>query len=137
VAPSPGAEHGTCCVAERGARERPLKLFVYGTLRYGQPGHALLRGAPLLAEVHTAARFTLVELGGYPALVEGGQTAIVGEIYEVEADILTELDRYEDVPEMYQRVSMRIAGHDVLVYALPTERAAGRPRLADGDWSRR
>jgi gamma-glutamylcyclotransferase (GGCT)/AIG2-like uncharacterized protein YtfP len=109
-----------------------MKLFVYGTLRRGQAAHALLRGAPLLAQVQTEARFTLIDFNGYPALVEGGDSAVTGEIYEVGPDVLGELDRYEDAPDLYQRVAMRIAGHDVVVYVLPAERAAGRPRL-DGD----
>ena len=114
-----------------------MKLFVYGTLRRGQSAHALLKGAPLLGEARTEPRFTLVDMGGYPALIEGGDTAVLGEIYEISADLLTELDRYEEAPQLYRRVAIRIAGHDAVTYTLPAQHAQGRPPVPTGDWSPR
>jgi gamma-glutamylcyclotransferase (GGCT)/AIG2-like uncharacterized protein YtfP len=114
-----------------------MKLFVYGTLREGEPAHSLLRGAPLVARVTTEPAFTLVDMGEYPALVEAGESAVVGEVYAIDAELLPELDRYEDAPELYQRVSRVIAGHEVWVYVLPAAHARGRPAIASGDWRRR
>jgi gamma-glutamylcyclotransferase (GGCT)/AIG2-like uncharacterized protein YtfP len=111
-----------------------MKIFVYGTLRQGQPAHGLLQGAPLIARVTTEPRFTLVDMGEYPALVEGGSTAVAGEIYAIEPALLPELDRYEDAPELYERAERRIAGHDVWVYVLPGKHAVGRPVIASGDF---
>jgi gamma-glutamylaminecyclotransferase len=111
-----------------------MMLFVYGTLRSDQPAHGLLRGARLVARARTEPRFTLVEMDGYPALVEGGGTSVAGEIYEVDEAVLSELDRYEDVPQIFQRETLRIAEHEVWVYVLPPQHAAGRPSLPSGDW---
>jgi gamma-glutamylaminecyclotransferase len=111
-----------------------MKLFVYGTLRCDQPAHRLLRGAKLVARARTEPRFTLVEMDGYPAMVEGGTTPVLGEIYELDASALPELDRYEDAPGLFERVTRHIAGHEVQVYLLPEAHAVGRPHIAGGDW---
>lgn len=111
-----------------------MKLFVYGTLRHAQSAHDLLRGAKLVARARTGPHYTLVDMGGYPAMVETGTTCVVGEIYEVDDAVLAALDAYEDVPELYQRVARRIDSHEVWVYLLPERHALGRPRLTGGDW---
>jgi gamma-glutamylcyclotransferase (GGCT)/AIG2-like uncharacterized protein YtfP len=111
-----------------------VKLFVYGTLRRGQAAHDLLRGAVFVARVTTEPRFRLVDFDGYPALVECGTTAVVGEIYELDETLLAELDRYEDAPALYERVAREIGGHEVFVYLLPEERAVGRLELRGGDF---
>jgi gamma-glutamylaminecyclotransferase len=112
-----------------------MKVFVYGTLRRGEPAHGLLQGARLVTRASTDPEFTLVDMmAGYPAMLEGGTTCVVGEIYELDEAALGELDRYEEAPELFQRVTRRIAGHDVWVYVLPERHAVGRPRIAGGDW---
>jgi gamma-glutamylcyclotransferase (GGCT)/AIG2-like uncharacterized protein YtfP len=119
------------------ARDRAqpaMKLFVYGTLCEGQRAHHLLRSAPLLARTRTAPTFRLVDMGGYPALVRGGTTAVYGEIYEVDDSLIPELDRYEDVPELYQRETLEVGGMTAWAYVLPEPFAAGRPELPTGDW---
>jgi gamma-glutamylcyclotransferase (GGCT)/AIG2-like uncharacterized protein YtfP len=114
-----------------------MRLFVYGTLRRGQVGHALLRGAKLLGEAKTEAEFTLLDMGEWPAVVEGGRTAVAGELYEVDEALLSELDRYEDVPELYLRVERVVAGAATLIYVLRAEHGRGRREIASGDWFRR
>ena len=111
-----------------------MKLFVYGTLCAGQPAHHLLRGARLVAQARTEPRYRLVDMGGYPALVPGGTIAVRGEIYEVDERLLPELDAYEDVPELYQRVTLQVGGMEAFVYLLPERFAAGRRELPTGDW---
>ena len=111
-----------------------MKLFVYGTLCAGQRAHHLLRGAPLLALARTEPRFRLVDLGGYPALVAGGTTAVRGEIYEVEDGLVPVLDEYEEVPQLYQRVTLQVGGMEAFTYVLPEPFAEGRPELPSGDW---
>jgi gamma-glutamylcyclotransferase (GGCT)/AIG2-like uncharacterized protein YtfP len=58
----------------------------------------------------------------------------VGEIYEIDPELLPDLDRYEDSPALYRRVATTIAGHNVQVYVLQADRAAGRPCVPGGDW---
>lgn len=82
-----------------------LRLFVYGTLRAGEPAHALLRGAALLRRCRTAPGWTKVELDAYPALVPGEGT-VEGELYEVDAATLAALDEYEGHPDLFVRVTV-------------------------------
>jgi gamma-glutamylaminecyclotransferase len=111
-----------------------MKVFVYGTLRRGQTAHHLLRGARFIDTARTEPEYTLLDMGTYPALVSGGETAVLGEIYEIEADALAELDRYEDAPRLYRRVLTPIGGHEVFVYLLCAEPGSNWPKLPHGDW---
>ncbi len=114
-----------------------MLLFVYGTLRRGEPSHSLLAGARFVGTAQTEPRYELVDLGEYPALVEGGDTAVVGELYDVNHEMLVQLDIYEDVPTLYERKSLRFAQQQAAGYLMRREHAEGLPRIASGDWRRR
>lgn len=111
------------------------RVFVYGTLRTGEVNHALLAAARRIGTDRTQARYTLVDLGAYPAAVASGATAIVGEVFEVDAATLARLDRLEGHPHLYQRTTVRLASRRVAVmYVMTAARAAGTPEIAGGDW---
>ena len=80
-----------------------MKIFVYGTLLSGEGDHRQLRGARPLAVRRTEPLYTLVSLGPYPALLDGGTTSVTGEVYDVDGDLLSALDRFEGVPRLYRR----------------------------------
>lgn len=111
------------------------RVFVYGTLRAGDYNHYLLEGHDLVALTRTEPRFTLVSLGPYPAMIAGGDTAVVGEVYDVDDDTLAALDRLEGHPDFYRRKTIRLEnGDEVLAYLLSPEQVQGMPRIASGDW---
>jgi gamma-glutamylaminecyclotransferase len=112
-----------------------MLLFVYGTLRRGQSNHSQLGGARFVAEARTEPRFELVDLGGYPGLLEGGTTAVQGELYELDAALLARLDEFEDVPGLYERKQISLADASAHVYVMPRNRASLAPRIELGDWS--
>lgn len=115
-----------------------MLLFVYGTLREGEVGHSELGTARCIARgVRTEPCYELIDLGEYPALVEGGHQAVVGDLYEVGDALLPQLDAYEDAPGLYQRKTLRIGEHDAQCYLLPREHAPDAPRIASGDWRKR
>ena len=62
------------------------RVFVYGTLLSGFGNHArLLAGrSKMIGEAQTYAEYTMVSLGGFPGVIEGGDTSIQGEVYEVD-----------------------------------------------------
>jgi gamma-glutamylcyclotransferase (GGCT)/AIG2-like uncharacterized protein YtfP len=76
-------------------------LFVYGSLKRGLPNHRVLGDAEFVGECRTVARYELVTLGAYPALVARGARAIIGELYGVDSAVLARLDVFEG--EEYQR----------------------------------
>jgi len=118
--------------------EQSAVLFVYGSLLRGQVNHFWMEGARYLGEAVTVPRFELLDLGPFPALVDGGSTAVHGELYEVDAVLLARLDVFEDVPEMYRRDVVQLQGHaPAQGYLLQPHHAPGRPRVPGGDWRKR
>jgi gamma-glutamylcyclotransferase (GGCT)/AIG2-like uncharacterized protein YtfP len=112
-----------------------VQVMVYGTLLRGQPNHGRMAGATFVREVRTEACFTLVDLGPFPALRDGGGTAVLGELYEVTPEHLAALDRFEGVPHHYERVTVRLAdGARVQVYVQRGTLHRGGDVIASGDW---
>jgi gamma-glutamylaminecyclotransferase len=109
-------------------------LFVYGTLLRGEANHPQLSDAAFVRSARTEARYELVDLGGYPALLEDGHTAVSGEVYDVNASLLAQLDMFEDVPELYERKPIELMDGRIEAYVLPRRRAMGAPRIKDGNW---
>ncbi len=112
------------------------RIFVYGTLRVGQPFHHLLGTAPLETTT-TPPIYELLNLGRYPGLVEHGQTAVVGEIYEVDKNTLEQLDQYEEHPVEYIRTEIKLSdGSSAETYIFqPGEE--NYPKIPSGDWVNR
>ena len=119
----------------KSAMSGTTKVFVYGTLLSGEPNHRLLAHAELLGEARTEPAFELVSLGAFPAMLAGGDTAVLGEVYAVDGATLTDLDRLEGHPHFYRHQLVRLEdGERVLAYLLRRERAYGRPTIESGDW---
>ena len=115
-----------------------VRVFVYGTLRGGEANHALLAASRRVGEGRTEPRYTLVSLGAFPAMVQGGKTAVVGEVYEVDAVTLAALDQLEGHPSFYRRRLIRLAdGDEVQAYLLSAQQVIGRPLIPSGDWLNR
>lgn len=114
-------------------------LFVYGTLRAGEPAHRLLEGAQPVGEFKTEPAYDLMNLGPFPALAEGGTTAVAGEVYEIPEDSLPLLDDYEDCPRLFIRGRVRLQdGPEAQAYLIRRERLAPRFKpIASGDWKAR
>lgn len=83
------------------------RLFVYGTLLEGQPGHSRILGLkkPLAKTCTRESQFTMVtDLGSnFPFVFYGGSSRIKGEVYELTSAEVAELDIYEDYPRLYGR----------------------------------
>jgi gamma-glutamylaminecyclotransferase len=112
-----------------------VHVMVYGTLLRGEPNHGRMAGARFVRDVRTEARFTLADLGPFPALREGGSTAVLGEVYEVTPQHLAALDRFEGVPHLYERVTVRLA--DSALAQAYVQRGASLSEgdvIASGDW---
>jgi gamma-glutamylaminecyclotransferase len=111
------------------------KIFTYGTLLAGEPNHRILRGSRCIGPARTPPRFKLVDLGSFPGMLAEGNTAILGELYEVDDDVLGALDRLEGHPHLYRRAPIILAGwRRAETYFFPPARAAGRAVIESGDW---
>jgi gamma-glutamylaminecyclotransferase len=115
-------------------REQHL-VFVYGTLRQEEVNHELLVRARFVAEARTESSFELFDLGPFPAMCAGGQTAVLGEVYAVDEATLARLDRLEGHPSFYQRTQIRLeGGQEVETYLMDRARMRGRVVIRSGDW---
>jgi len=100
------------------------KVFVYGTLLHGYGNWSwALQDQTFVCEAETKPEYTMLHLGGFPGIIEGGETGIKGEVYEVSDERLLELNNLEgadlDDPErgMYRRESIVLSdGQEVLTY---------------------
>ena len=110
-------------------------VFVYGTLLRGEPNHGLLRRARLWGIGITHPVHRLVDLGGYPALVRGGDTSVRGEVFQVDDETLRRMDQLEGHPEYYVRAPIELLdGLVAETYFLAEEDATGCPVIEGGDW---
>lgn len=124
--------------AERLQGLKMTTVFVYGSLLHGMGNHRVIAGSLRLCEdreIRTAPKYRLYSLGGFPGLVEGGSTAVLGELYVVEPATLERLDRLEGHPRFYERKMILLASEiPVASYVLPLERVEGCEEVASGDW---
>lgn len=97
------------------------KVFVYGTLKNGQPNHYWLTNttnglAKFLQHGQTKNQFPLVIATQYnvPFLLNesGKGRNIKGEIYDIDEKMLSNLDRLEDFPRLYDRQIQDIVTND-------------------------
>ncbi|MCL4147345.1 UNVERIFIED_CONTAM: hypothetical protein GTU68_016391 [Idotea baltica] len=101
----------------------------------GEPNHQLLTGARFLATGQTKAEFDLVDLGGFPGMVQGGETRVNGEVYAVTPGGVRFMDEVEDHPEYFRRTHVELEnGPSVDCYILPVAHGRPFPRITSGDW---
>lgn len=104
----------------------------------GEREHELIEGAEFLGAAVTVAGYTLVDLGVYPALLDRGSVAIVGELYLIDRKQRFNVDVKKEVPVLFQRIPVRLAdGTTAETYAMKDDQVRGKRRLASGDWRNR
>lgn len=92
-------------------------LFVYGTLRKGQANHGRLKKSKYLGQVETAAKYELIVFDDSPGLIEPGTNSVVGELYEVNSEVLKEIDGFE---QPFERRPIELEnGKMVYAYFMP------------------
>jgi gamma-glutamylcyclotransferase (GGCT)/AIG2-like uncharacterized protein YtfP len=119
-------------------------VFVYGTLRRGGRNdiNGLLPSPRYLGMGEVKGN--LYHLDWYPGLALGGDQAVtvVGEVYEVTAQLESVLDRIEGVSaaadsEYFKRhLEVQVGGQPVpcFLYEINPLRVAGKDPLGHGDW---
>jgi gamma-glutamylcyclotransferase (GGCT)/AIG2-like uncharacterized protein YtfP len=110
-------------------------VFVYGSLLRGEANHGRLAGARFVGPATTAPHYELVDLGEYPAMIVGGATAVIGELYAVDTNMLRRLDRFEGHPGSYRRCRILMAdGAGAEAYLARADQVTDRRRVLSGDW---
>jgi len=78
-------------------------VAVYGSLRKGFGNNRLLETADFVSDGITLKEFTMHSLGGFPAIIEGGDHGVTVEMYEVDSTTFKRLDGLEGYPDFYNR----------------------------------
>ncbi|KAL4229116.1 hypothetical protein ACF0H5_012155 [Mactra antiquata] len=95
-------------------------VFVYGTLKKGQPNEYFMKevipGNEYIGEAKTAKNYPLVIAGiwNLPMLInkEGKGKNVHGELYRVNDEHLEHLDQFEGHPEFYERKEIHVTSLD-------------------------
>jgi gamma-glutamylcyclotransferase (GGCT)/AIG2-like uncharacterized protein YtfP len=98
------------------------RVFVYGTLKSGNSVRGLdqFAGAKLIGPATTKlANYDLCDLGGFPAVELNGAFKIRGEVWEVTATTLEDLDIIEGYPLFYNRELIETTAGKAWVYYMP------------------
>lgn len=115
-----------------------MKVFVYGSLRKGGFLNSYFTKDLFIKTIKTSPGYSLYDItnGAFPAMVESGdQSQVHGEVYEVDAILLSKLDRAEGHPDFYCRKKIALEdGEEVFAYLLPNDGVVGCPKVEDGDW---
>lgn len=113
-------------------------VFVYGSLLRGESNHFRLACSRFLGEASTVPLFDLFDMGGFPAIVEGGTLSVRGEVYAVNRDTLCLLDELEEHPVYYRRTQVALEdGSDAMAYVLPRQKARRCRSIVSGNWRER
>lgn len=110
-----------------------MNLFVYGTLQNGQPHHSLLKNAlAFYGRDATIPDYMLVSDDEEPALVLDGYSAVKGEVYDVDEQLLLDLDKFF---YDYVRGSVRLqSGREAVTYVKVPGMLVNAFMIPSGDW---
>lgn len=113
-------------------------VFVYGTLRRGTARSMPVRfpGAKFIAEAQVSG--SLYDLGDYPGLLLDEANSLVrGEVYEVDDEILHELDEFEASSNyLRKQVEISLGAHSrsCWIYEPDPEVYSLHILITSGDW---
>lgn len=117
-------------------RQRQL-VFVYGSLKRGQPNHHELAGSPFCGDAQLSG-LALYDLGPFPMAIACGEPSacLHGELYAVTVEQLAALDCFEGAPRLYERQRHVLSdGRPVWVYVGRARQVRHSPAMPDGRWS--
>ena len=114
-------------------------VFVYGTLRRGGAGAMSIRfpNSKFIADAKVSG--SLYDLGAYPGLLlNESNSLVIGEVYEVDDEILNKLDEFE-ASSSYRRKQLEISlgahAKTCWVYEPDPEFYSPRTLITSGDWA--
>lgn len=111
-------------------------VFVYGSLKRGLLHHDQISRAVFVGEAALVGHAMVLYEESYPALFAdpGAEKVVLGELYSVDHDLLASLDRFEEVPVLYQRVLVTVMdGRQAFAYVIDPKLAAIYTRF-EGPW---
>lgn len=94
-----------------------IRVFVYGTLMKNCYNHErYLKGQKYLGQA-VLPGYALYNLGSYPGVISDEYEKVLGELYEIDQQILKRLDVLEGNGRLYIRHSTEVMNNDVKISA--------------------
>lgn len=117
-----------------------MYIFVYGTLKKGEPNHYLLSGSEFICPTETKEKYTMLDMGRFPGVLKEDfsdrSVSIKGEIYDVDEKTLRNLDTYEGDWYFREEVELK-AEITALMYFLRKIPPLEYEIVPDGNWTGR
>jgi gamma-glutamylcyclotransferase (GGCT)/AIG2-like uncharacterized protein YtfP len=113
-------------------------VFVYGTLRRGGAGAMSIRfpDSKFIADAKVTG--SLYDLGAYPGLLlNESNSSVIGEVYEVDDEILNQLDDFEASSHYWRKqVEISLGDHRTACWTYEPQPEFYSPRalITSGDW---
>jgi len=113
-------------------------VFVYGTLRRGGGRAMSIRfpNSKFIADAQVSG--SLYDLGAYPGLLlDGSNSLVIGEVYEVDEETLNELDEFEASSHYWRKqveISLGARRQVCWTYEPSHEFYSPRTLITSGDW---
>lgn len=118
-----------------------MLIAVYGSLRKDLGNyHAHLKSSKYIGVFETNPIYTLKSLGSFPALIKDGSTSIVMEVFRVDDETMTSIDRLEGYQKNggsnhYEKETIKTPYGDAFIYFYgDPERIKDAPVVLSGDW---
>lgn len=114
---------------------RNLLIAVYGTLKQGGYNHDYLENADFIGSNRTEPDYSLYNIGGLPAAVKGGSTALQIEVYQVDQQDLKMIDLLEGHPTFYRRETIQLQKIGAVeIYLWQGQITGAMRKMPDGNW---
>ncbi|MDQ1611565.1 MAG: hypothetical protein QOG00_1496 [Pyrinomonadaceae bacterium] len=115
-------------------------VFIYGSLRRGNAHSMSARfpDAKFIADATVSG--SLYDLGAYPGLLlDESNSTVIGEVYEVDGELLNQLDDFEASSNYFRKqVEISVGADRKLAWVYAPEHDAelfsDRPLITSGDW---
>lgn len=112
------------------------KLFVYGSLKRNYWNNSILSNGKYHGKAQTLPVFTLLRYSSFPAVIPDGNTAIKGEIWEIDDATLSYCDYLEGHPNFYKRIKITTDMGEAWMYCMnPKEVDVDCPIIESGEWN--
>lgn len=108
------------------------KVLVYGTLLSGMRNHHLLLEAEFVADYEIEG-FLMLDLGMFPGCIRAEGYSIQAELYNINKEILDNLDILEGYPNLYDRIIIETEDGPAHMYIL-NELVGKFGIVPNGDW---
>ena len=114
--------------------EKTYLLLAYGSLRKNYFNSWRLKYSEYLGDIKTPADYSMLDIGGYPAVLPNGETAIHCEVYKVKRSDFISIGRMEmGAGYIIKAIDTKYGKACLYVFDYPEE-TVGCREVADGNW---